>query len=209
MLLEGLTGDHPPLDFVIIDDQSDEHASQLLEFLRSLKAAPLRDTKVIQLYTPVTHRSRPSIFGSSVPGVMKMTKPPRRVRLLQLLASMKNVAKPIIIPPPSPMSSPSKSRETPSERILFGNVLIAEDNPIAQQLLIKILQRADLKVVATSNGNEALAEWEAKEPGYFTVALFDHRKWLYTLEQHDGLTNGRHAHLRWCRGSEAPACSGE
>lgn len=34
---------------------------------------------------------------------------------------------------------------------------ILSDNPIAQQLLVKILQRADLTVVATSNGNEAIS----------------------------------------------------
>ncbi len=68
------------------------------------------------------------------------------------------------------------------------------DNPIAQQLLVKQLQRYQLNVTATSNGNEAISgriklllslillselftEWESRDPGYFTVALFDHRKW--------------------------------
>ncbi len=31
------------------------------------------------------------------------------------------------------------------------------DNPISQQLLVKILQRVDLTVFATSNGNEAIS----------------------------------------------------
>ncbi len=67
------------------------------------------------------------------------------------------------------------------------------DNSIAQNLLVKQLQRFDLKVYATSNGEEAIAgmsvdlmgfissncteliEWEAHDPGFFSVALFDHR----------------------------------
>ena len=41
---------------------------------------------------------------------------------------------------------------------------------------MKQLERYDLNVVATSNGEEAIAEWERHEPGYFSAALFDHRK---------------------------------
>ena len=67
------------------------------------------------------------------------------------------------------------------------------DNSIAQNLLVKQLQRFDLKVYATNNGEEAVAgesvdliglissnctkplAWEAHDPGFFSVALFDHR----------------------------------
>jgi hypothetical protein len=69
------------------------------------------------------------------------------------------------------------------------------DNPIAQNLLVKQLERHHLNVTATGNGEEAISgvfsffsentfltgkldniEWEAHEPGYFSVALFDHRE---------------------------------
>ncbi|KAG6826299.1 hypothetical protein H0H92_000385 [Tricholoma furcatifolium] len=59
-------------------------------------------------------------------------------------------------------------------------VLVAEDNPIARQLLVKQLQRLQLHVIATGNGEEALAEWNARGPGYFSAALFDQRR-LYLL----------------------------
>jgi CheY-like chemotaxis protein len=67
------------------------------------------------------------------------------------------------------------------------------DNPIAQSLLVKQLERYNLNVTATNNGEEAIAglywrifevqgtnsnshvAWEAHDPGYFSVALFDHR----------------------------------
>jgi len=61
-----------------------------------------------------------------------------------------------------------------AQRTLFGNVLIAEDNVIAQKLLVKQLERYQLNITATSNGNEAVLEWEQHEPGYFGIALFDH-----------------------------------
>lgn len=54
--------------------------------------------------------------------------------------------------------------------------LLGQDNPLAQNVLIKQLERYNLAVTATSNGEEAIAEWEAHEPGYFSVALFDHRR---------------------------------
>jgi hypothetical protein len=66
---------------------------------------------------------------------------------------------------------------------------------VAQKLLIKQLERFDLRVVATSNGEEAITgepiyqrawaytewilEWESHEPGYFSAALFDHRERQY------------------------------
>ncbi|KAG6832837.1 hypothetical protein H0H87_000191 [Tephrocybe sp. NHM501043] len=48
------------------------------------------------------------------------------------------------------------------------------NNPIARRVLVKQLQRLQLTVIATGNGEEALAEWEARGPGYFSAALFDH-----------------------------------
>jgi CheY-like chemotaxis protein len=51
---------------------------------------------------------------------------------------------------------------------------IDSDNPIARQLLIRQLTGFDLNVTATSNGEEAVREWESHEPGYFSLAVFDH-----------------------------------
>ncbi|KAK0233760.1 dual-domain HisK/Mak2 protein kinase [Armillaria fumosa] len=173
MFLRNFSNLHAPLDFVILDDQSDEHANDLAQFLRSLHVSALQDTKIIHLYTPTTNLSRQSIFGTSTPGVVKMTKPPRQARLLQTLAGLKNL--PNAIPSVSSTEvSKAVQNVAAAQRTLYGNVLIAEDNPIAQQLLVKQLQRYQLNVTATSNGNEAISEWESRDPGHFTVALFDH-----------------------------------
>ncbi|KAI0757423.1 histidine kinase [Daedaleopsis nitida] len=165
------------LDFVLLDDQSETRADDLARFLRSLPYPSLRDTKIIHLFTPTTDNlaGAPMLRNGmeALPGLVRMTKPPRQHKLLQMLASLKNVLDRF---PTKPIMNASEMREEEAlaQRTLFGNVLVAEDNPVAQKLLVKQLERYDLTVIATSNGEEALAEWERHEPGYFSVALFDH-----------------------------------
>ncbi|PSS37163.1 hypothetical protein PHLCEN_2v1036 [Hermanssonia centrifuga] len=171
--LRNATTIHPPLDFVLLDDQSEHRADELARFLQALPADTLKDTKIIHLYTPTTDSlSGHSAFTNDTPGVVRMTKPPRSGRLLQMLAVLKNPSQNKIIP--SGGEAQSEDQKLAENRSLFGNVLIAEDNPVAQKLLIKQLERHDLHVIATSNGEEAVTEWESHEPGYFSVALFDH-----------------------------------
>jgi len=172
--LQTIPGDGPPLDFVILDDQSETHGDELARLLHATSIPTFKETKVINLYTPTTSSSGQAVFSNSkIPGVMKMTKPPRMARLLQTLANLKNLPHLVV---PHHTSEVTKAMEDidNAQRTLFGNVLIAEDNPVAQNLLVKQLQRYNLNVFPTSNGEEAIAEWEAHEPGFFSVALFDH-----------------------------------
>ncbi|RDB29051.1 Peroxide stress-activated histidine kinase mak2 [Hypsizygus marmoreus] len=163
-----------PLDFIILDDQSEQHVTDLLRFMNSMTSPILRETKLIHLYTPTTSRTGHAVFGNStISGVVKMTKPPRKARMLQTLASLKNLPNTMTTIKATDISKAMDDLAA-AQRTLFGNVLVAEDNPIAQNLLIKQLERYHLNVTATSNGEEALAEWDAHEPGYFSVALFDH-----------------------------------
>jgi len=163
-----------PLDFVILDDQSETLADDLVHFIQSLRSTALQETKIIHLYTPTTDSlSGHPLVSSTTPGVLKMTKPPRTARLLQTLARLKDL--------PSVTSLTSTSNATkivddPAvlQRTLYGNVLIAEgavcclygrssilnaqlDNPVAQKLLARQLQQYQLNVTATGNGIEALA----------------------------------------------------
>ncbi|GBE78499.1 histidine kinase [Sparassis crispa] len=166
---------HPPLDFVILDDQSEPRADDLAHVLQSLSFASLKDTKIIHLFTPTTDSlSGPPVLRHDIgAGIVRMTKPPRQLRLLQALADLKNL--PIEAPAAPPMNVAELAEEEAlSHRTLYGSVLVAEDNPVAQKLLVKQLERYDLNVVATSNGEEAIAEWESHEPGHFSAALFDH-----------------------------------
>ncbi|CAA7259981.1 unnamed protein product [Cyclocybe aegerita] len=172
--LDTYSASNPNLDFVIFDDQSEAEADNLARYLHSLGLSTFKDTKVIHLYTPTTSTSGHAVFASSsIPGVVKMTKPPRLARLLQTLADLKNLSNVVTVYHPSEISKAIEDLSN-VQRTLQGNVLIAEDNPIAQNLLVKQLQRYNLSVHPTSNGEEAIAEWEAHEPGFFSVALFDH-----------------------------------
>jgi hypothetical protein len=199
-----------PLDCIILDHQAEATADGVVRLLESLDSPTLKDTKLIHLYTPVTDTiSSNPVFANNTSGILRMTKPPRKARLLQALAKLRR------LPPETYAhlrSTTALTAEEPPEcqRTLFGNVLIAEgecakdcrfgdiftegcaDNPVAQKLLVKQLQRYDLNVIATSNGEEAIAgnyfvvqiptgftisflEWERYEPGYFSLAIFDHR----------------------------------
>lgn len=172
--LQANRGSSSRLDFIILDDQSETHVDSLVRYLHSLQSPVFQETKVVHLYTPTTSRTGHAVFGnSSTPGVVKMTKPPRKARLLQTLAGLKNLPNTISS---SQATDVAKAMENlaAAQRTLYGNVLVAEgsgyfvvhnsfshgsklDNPIAQNLLIKQLQRYQLNVIATGNGEEALA----------------------------------------------------
>ncbi|CAL1696704.1 unnamed protein product [Somion occarium] len=161
------------LDFVIFDSQSENGADELSRYLHSIPSDNFKATKLIHLYTPTTDTlTGHTTFRSDSPFVVRMTKPPRRARLLQTLLSANNPSK----RPPTGSGGIARasSDDALTHRTLYGTVLIAEDNPVAQKLLIKQLERYDIQVVATSNGEEAVAEWESHVPGYFSAALFDH-----------------------------------
>lgn len=114
---------HPPLDFVLLDDQSEYRADELTRFLHSLPTDPLKDTKIIHLYTPTTDSlAGHNAFASDTPGVVRMTKPPRKARLLQLLAIVKNPSD----TPMVPLGGAQSEESALQQRTLFGNVLVAE-----------------------------------------------------------------------------------
>jgi hypothetical protein len=122
-----------PLDFVIVDDQSEIHVDNLARILQSLKSSALQDTKIIHLYTPTTNSlSGLAIFKSNSHGVLKMTKPPREARLLQILADLKNLPNQLNS---NHVSDVTKAKEAlaAAQRTIYGNVLIAEGTRLSQQ----------------------------------------------------------------------------
>lgn len=112
----------PTLDFVILDSQSEHRADELARFLHGLVGHPFKDTKLIHLYTPTTDSlTGHTTLSSDTPGVIRMTKPPRRARLLHMLTIIKYPEMHLVAAP----VAPSKD-ETLLHRSLYGNVLIAE-----------------------------------------------------------------------------------
>jgi hypothetical protein len=115
-----------PLDCIILDHQAEPTADGIARLLESLPSPALKDTKLIHLYTPVTDAiSSNPVFGSNTSGIIRMTKPPRKARLLQALAKLRK------LPPETYAdlrSAVTLTVDEPpeSQRTLFGNVLIAE-----------------------------------------------------------------------------------
>lgn len=160
-------------DFILVDEQSEARVNELAQYIR-LTSGATSDPKIIHLFTPTSETlSRQQSTGAVQAGVVRFTKPQRRLRLLQTLARLRGIGTDVYPGQPSDVSK-ALDAETLPPRTVFGRVLIAEDNPVAQQLLKQQLERHDLIVTAASNGDEAVKEWEAHEPGYFSVALFDH-----------------------------------
>jgi hypothetical protein len=114
------------LDFVILDDQSETHVDNLARFLHNLESSSLRDTQIIHLYTPTTNSlSGLAMFKAKHCGVLKMTKPPRKARLLQTLAGLKNLPNALYS---NHATDVTKAMEdlAAAQRTLYGNVLVAE-----------------------------------------------------------------------------------
>ncbi|KAI0028278.1 histidine kinase [Vararia minispora EC-137] len=161
----------PTFDFIIFDYQGE---NEIRLFVESLKIPALQATKVIHLYTPVASDvTGQSLIGDDIPGVRRMTKPPRAARLLQTMAGLSQMPPEVYGSVPDDQKMAVEEKPAP-KRTLYGNILIAEDNVVAQQLLIRQLSSLDLTVTATANGEEAISEWESHEPGFFSLALFDH-----------------------------------
>ena len=118
-----------PVDFVVLDDQSEARVDDFTRVLRASPLPSLKDTKIVHLFTPTTDNLadhpilKPGGDGSA--GIIRVTKPPRQARLLQTLASLKN------LPPQAPLvpimnASAVREEEALARRTLHGNVLVAE-----------------------------------------------------------------------------------
>ena len=127
------------VDYVIVDEQSDARVEEIAKALDTYPS--LSSTKVIHLYIPTSETlgRRPAALvesrrpnGKSGGRVVRSTKPPRRNRMLQMLASLSDIARDTILSPsqreslvalPPPGRSPEQLSDRPRIR---GNVLIAE-----------------------------------------------------------------------------------
>ena len=121
------------LDFVLLDDQSERHVDEFTGFMVDLNLPGLSATKLIHLYTPTANRTSSSVFSASSDRVIRMTKPPRTARLLQLLAELKNLQPAASTQPRSDVSKALDDLSA-AQRTLFGNVLVAEGSSITNAL---------------------------------------------------------------------------
>ena len=115
----------PPLHFVIFDTQSEWQADDLAKSIQELGYTPLRDTKIIHLYTPVTDGLAHPMLRNDVPGLVRMTKPPRELRLLQTMAGLTGMPHEAYARLVSDLAMAVEDTPSP-KRTLYGNVLVAE-----------------------------------------------------------------------------------
>ena len=90
-----------------------------------------------------------------------ITKPIRQSQLLQTLTSVLSPAS------EKPSQKPTKKPETKEGRL---RVLVAEDNPVNQELMVHLLKKRGYRVVVTENGKEAL---DAIDRYGFDLVLLD------------------------------------
>ncbi|CDH52356.1 histidine kinase [Lichtheimia corymbifera JMRC:FSU:9682] len=118
--------------------------------------------------------------------IVRMGVPLRRNKLLRMLAGF---LKEDVPGTPAPKSRPNIFSRIGSSEIKLAietipdehrkafkktNILVAEDNPVAQKLLCKQLKRYGFNITCANNGAEAIAAWTKRPVGYFKMALFDH-----------------------------------
>ncbi|CDS09583.1 hypothetical protein LRAMOSA10943 [Lichtheimia ramosa] len=119
--------------------------------------------------------------------IVRMGVPLRRNKILRMLAGFLKEGEPGSTPVPK--SRPNIFGRISSSEIKLAidtipeehrkafkkiNILVAEDNPVAQKLLCKQLKRYGFNITCANNGAEAIAAWTKRPVGYFKMALFDH-----------------------------------
>ncbi|MBS0202152.1 MAG: response regulator [Planctomycetes bacterium] len=91
-----------------------------------------------------------------------LVKPVRQSELRQAILTAMSTA------PRQPVARKTAGEPTIPGRTL--HILLAEDNPMNQQLVVKLLRQRQYTAVVVENGAEALAAWERES---FDLALFD------------------------------------
>ncbi|CAO3666047.1 unnamed protein product [Rhizopus microsporus] len=188
-------------DCIIIDAPSPDLLRQLISMIESTPS--LKHTRILILIAPVVDNiprtaisSKPSIdllqhHFLFHPLITRISKPVRQVKLLKALVSALGSSKqkvevnepvrPVDTIKEKPMATFSTARQTqevfsPEELALFKGqkILVAEDNSIAQKLIMKQLEKLGFIVEACNNGFECFDTWKARGPGYFSLAWIDH-----------------------------------
>lgn len=117
---------HPALDFIIVDHQYEPRIDQLAQALQASTFPAVKDTKIIHMYTPTSDTlSRQPAWGNAQTGVVRMTKPPRKGKLLQMLAELKDISTGLTTLPATDVSKAMDDLAA-LQRTLYGNVLVAE-----------------------------------------------------------------------------------
>lgn len=189
-----------PYHCIIVDDPLPEVLKQLITVIETNPG--LQHTRILLLIAPAVDNVRRANISPKLsvdiiqhrflshPLVTRMSKPVRKLKLLNSLVKSLST---IELEPasddsscpqpeePKPAASFSSARKTqdgfsPEELAIFKGqkILVAEDNFIAQKLIVKQLSKLGFIVEKCNNGFECFDTWKAKGPGYFMLAWIDH-----------------------------------
>jgi hypothetical protein len=123
-IVDLVKGSELRVDFLIVDHQSEV---DILQLTQSLQEQADENPMVIHLFTPtsetLTHYGARDSKAQT--NVVRMTKPPRRTKILQMLAVLKNLHSDLGTLPKTDISQAMQNIAT-VKRSLYGNVLVAE-----------------------------------------------------------------------------------
>jgi two-component system sensor histidine kinase/response regulator len=149
------TGD--PFRLVLMDGMMPEMDGK--EVARQIKSDPLLRKIPVVLLTSATHPDyAKQCMELGVEGYL--IKPVRQTQLLQLILSLSR----------NPNDQPAAAKPEATSPVPGIHVLLVEDNPVNQQIAIRMLERRGHSVKTAANGREALDLLEAER---FGVVLMD------------------------------------
>ncbi|MEW5756722.1 MAG: ATP-binding protein [Pseudomonadota bacterium] len=146
---------HKPYDFILLD-----HSPKCVDLLEQIHAAPEAAQARLILMQPIT-----VAVASPSPDAARhltLSKPVRQKNLFEALSA-----------PPSQLRAAPPSPHSASPAAQFGHalsVLVAEDNPINQKLVLSILEKTPCHVTVANDGREAVELYQKK---HFDLVLMD------------------------------------
>jgi len=124
--LEQFAGNTDRVDFVILDTQSGDLADDLITVVDGLGLPSLVDTKIVHIYTPTKGNSSGTSGRDGSHKVLRLTKPPRTLKMLQTLVQLRNPLPQVTLPAPEkivrdkPVEGVGGTRGTPGMKILIA-----------------------------------------------------------------------------------------
>jgi two-component system, sensor histidine kinase and response regulator len=152
VLLRSAVAKGQPYDLVLLDYQMPEMDG--LDLARHIKAEPeLASLKLVLLTS--TGQREDTKQGPAPAIAVSLTKPIRQAQLFHTLASILGQA-PLPLPrQPRPRVALQTGGEGNGQS--WGRVLVAEDNPVNQKLIVRLLEKLGYRSDVAANGLEVLA----------------------------------------------------
>ena len=120
------------VDFVILDTQSGDLADDLAIVVDALGFSSLVDTKIVHIYTPTKGNSSGTSGRDTSQKVLRLTKPPRTSKMLQILVQLRNPLPHVTVPVPEKSVGSGPVEDANSKRDFTGmKILIAEGEATA------------------------------------------------------------------------------